>query len=71
MTRRNDLDLVGAVTAAKILGVPSQYIPRLRRSGRLHGIPVEGTTPVYSRAEVRALAKQMASEGRGHDDARS
>lgn len=56
------LDLVSAGTAARILGVPHTAITKLKRKGRLVGVPVEGTVDVYLRGDVEMLAEVLAGE---------
>ncbi len=60
MTRK--LDLISSTTAAQILKVKRPFITTLKRKGRLHGIPVEGTADAYHRAEVQALAVELEAE---------
>lgn len=56
-------DLVGAQAAARILGVKTPHLARLREQERMpQGIPVEGTNDAYVRQEVEALARQLAKE---------
>ena len=56
--------LVSSRTAAKILDVPGPHVARLVRQGRLHAVEVEGTTPVYARSDVQALARELKRERR-------
>lgn len=55
-------DLISAGTAARILGVPHTGITKLKRKGRLVGVPVEGTVDVYLRGDVKMLAEVLAAE---------
>jgi hypothetical protein len=52
-------DLIGATAAAKTMGVNPPYITRLKDQDRLVGVPVEGSTDVYIRAEVEALGEEL------------
>lgn len=55
-------DLISAGTAARMLGVPHTGITKLKRKGRLVGVPVEGTVDVYLRRDVEMLAEVLAVE---------
>lgn len=53
-------DLVGATTAAKIMGVNAPYITRLKDQGRMpEAVPVEGSADGYIRSEVEALGGEL------------
>lgn len=57
--------LVGSTAAAKILGVPTPHVARLRRQGRMPApVPIEGTADAYVKAEVQALARELKRERR-------
>jgi hypothetical protein len=56
-------DLVGATAAAEILGVKPPAISKLRAAGRLPmAIPVARSNSVYRRADIEALASELAAE---------
>lgn len=61
---RENLDLVGSKVAAEILGVAGPHVSRLRKTGRLPSVPVEGTVPVYRRSDVQALAREIKARRR-------
>jgi hypothetical protein len=58
--RKQPPDLVGATEAAKILGVQTPHVTRLREQGRMpEGVPVAGSVQAYVREEVEALAREL------------
>lgn len=55
--------LVGATAAARILGIQTPHVTRLREQGRMpKPIEVEGSVDVYFEEDVRELARDLASE---------
>jgi hypothetical protein len=63
---RQRTELISASVAADILGVHLPHLARLRKQGRMPApVPVEGgVRPVYRRAEVNVLARQLERERR-------
>lgn len=56
-------DLLGATEAAKILGVQTPHVTRLREQGRMpEGIPIAGSVEAYLRDEVEELAAELRAE---------
>lgn len=60
-------DLVSSGVAARILGIQGPHVARLRRSGRLVAVPVEGAAGVYLRSEVLVLARVLARERKARE----
>lgn len=55
--------LVGSTAAAKILGIRTPHISRMREQGRMpDSIEVEGSVEVYVRDEVEELGRELHGE---------